>query len=401
MSGPEHSLRRLDRLWTLLPYAALVAVGVTVLADGNDDTALAIAIAVASALWHYWWIQRHPQWWETALIPMAVYFTGATVLLNVLVALDARFVIVILAWYPMAFVALPGIWAYPAAAVLATGTIPGGLFTFDASAVDAAGYAFSAAGFALVCFLGFMVRSMDNESVRRGRLNTELAQANRELTDLARENKTLQAELVDQARHRGVHDERTRLAGELHDTLAQALAGIVTQLETAEALDDRTAEPVRRRIAVARDLARDNLVELRRSLTALRPDVLEERSLVEALRRTVEAWPHQAAITFTVTGDPVPLTAAAETALLRAVQESLANVSKHADARRVGVTLSFMADVVILDIRDDGRGFDAVPPGLGLTTMRERIERLDGSVQIESAPNAGSSLNLTIPRSAP
>jgi signal transduction histidine kinase len=107
-----------------------------------------------------------------------------------------------------------------------------------------------------------------------------------------------------------------------------------------------------------------------------------------------------------VTGVPIMLHPEAEIALLRALQESLANVHKHARARSVAATLSYMEDLVVLDVRDDGSGFvpdqlargGGTAGGFGLRAMRERVEELGGIVSIESEPGEGTTLTVTLPR---
>jgi signal transduction histidine kinase len=104
----------------------------------------------------------------------------------------------------------------------------------------------------------------------------------------------------------------------------------------------------------------------------------------------------------TVTGEPRAIGQEIETALLRTAQEALANVGKHAAAHRVVVTLSYMDDVVTLDVRDDGVGFLNTPPslrngGFGLTAMRRRVEGLAGTLDVESEPGTGTTIAATIP----
>ena len=110
-----------------------------------------------------------------------------------------------------------------------------------------------------------------------------------------------------------------------------------------------------------------------------------------------------------VTGTPRQLPRQAETALLRAAQEGLANVRKHARAKEVVLTLSYVADRVILDIRDDGRGFDLATVadgpgkgrGFGLSGMRARMEELGGTLTVEGAPGQGTSLAAAVPTTTP
>src|SRR5579863_2771243 len=187
----------------------------------------------------------------------------------------------------------------------------------------------------------------------------ELSESNRKLEATLAENAGLQQQLLTQAREAGVLDERQRMAREIHDTLAQGLTGIITQLQAAEqAADDPPAW--RRHFTAATALARESLTEARRSVEALRPESLETGRLSEALAETAGRWSarHGIPAQVTTTGTARPMSPEAEFALLRTAQEALANVARHACATRVGVTLSYMEQEVALDVRDDGRGFD-------------------------------------------
>ena len=240
------------------------------------------------------------------------------------------------------------------------------------------------------------------------RVSAELAGTNARLTETLLENAGLHAQLVHQAHEAGAADERQRLAREIHDTIAQGLTGIVTQLQAAE----QAGQERQRHLDNAARLARDSLVEARRAVSALRPVQLQDTELPEALADVVAAWRELQRIPaeLTVTGRVLPLHPEVEVALLRAAQESLANVAKHAGASRVGLTLSYMGDVVTLDVRDDGRGFDPAAPaptgapggpgtdgGYGLGVMRQRLQRLAGSLEIESEPGSGTAVCASAP----
>jgi len=190
------------------------------------------------------------------------------------------------------------------------------------------------------------------------------------------------------------------MAREIHDTLAQGLVGIVTQLQAAEqAASDATRW--RRHVTAATDLARESLVEARRSVDALRPEPLADAPLGEALAEVAGRWSarHGIPVRVTVTGETRTMRPEAEVALLRTAQEGLANVGKHAPgATRVGLTLSYMDHETALDIRDDGPGFDlARPGGYGLIAMRQRIEALSGTLQIESEVGGGTGISACLP----
>ncbi|MFI5674761.1 sensor histidine kinase [Streptomyces cellulosae] len=233
---------------------------------------------------------------------------------------------------------------------------------------------------------------------------SELERTNTALQQALDENAALHAQLLVQAREAGVADERRRLAAEIHDTLAQGLTGIIAQLQVVAGTPDPAA--AREHLDRAAALARHSLGEARRSVHNLAPVALDNDGLPEALRKTVAEWGERTGVRagFTVTGTAEHLHEEVAATLLRIVQEALSNVSRHAHAPRVGVTLSFMGDEVLLDIRDDGRGFDplAVPErtssgGFGLDGMRARAERIAGSLTVESEPGHGTAVSARVP----
>lgn len=241
----------------------------------------------------------------------------------------------------------------------------------------------------------------DQRSRRRAEMIDELAEANRRLRETMQENAGLHAQLVTQAREAGVLDERQRMAGEIHDTIAQGLTGIVTQLEAAERFDADPARRARHR-ELARTLARESLAEARRSVQALRPGPLDEAAhLPDALDDLARRWSQTSGVEVRVeiTGSAVPLPPAVEVVLFRTAQEGLANIAKHAAASRAGLTLSYTHEVVMLDVLDDGAGFDTAPGGdsYGLTAMRQRLRQVGGTLEIESSPGDGTALSASVP----
>jgi signal transduction histidine kinase len=254
--------------------------------------------------------------------------------------------------------------------------------------------------------LTWLLWEHDQQAARNQRALAELGAANRRLEATIAENEGLHRQLVARAHEAGILDERQRMAREIHDTLAQGLTGIVTQLQAAERATERTpADPAgwRRHVAAATQLARDSLSEARRSVDALRPEPLERSRLTEALADVAERWtalngiPVQAQ----TTGTARPIRPEIEFALLRAAQEALANVARHAHATRVGLTVSYMENEVALDVRDDGVGFDPATltegGGFGLIAMRQRIADLSGTVEVESEPGGGTAISTCVP----
>jgi signal transduction histidine kinase len=203
-----------------------------------------------------------------------------------------------------------------------------------------------------------------------------------------------------------IEQERMRIAREIHDTLAQGFTGIIVQLEAAEdaqtqGLKKENVDHLRR----ASDLARDSLQEARRSVFALRPQALEQRELADALTELIAKMTAGTALQgeLLVDGTPRKLPDEVEQNLLRIGQEALTNALRHARASRFTATLTFRSETVLLDLKDDGRGFDVASrnEGFGLTGMKERVESMAGRLQIASAPGEGTTISLVLPVKEP
>ena len=241
------------------------------------------------------------------------------------------------------------------------------------------------------------------ENDKRKRANAELAESNARLETALEENAGLHAQLLTQAREAGVLDERQRMAREIHDTLAQGLTGIVTQLQAADRAPSEASRE--RHLTQVHTLAKDSLTEARRAVQALRPEPLADSRLPEALadlaRRVTDT--SGVAVAAETSGEARPLLPELEVTLYRVAQEALANAEKHARASRIGVTLTYADDVVLLDVRDDGTGFTPGEPargdgtGFGLQAMRQRVQRVAGTLAIESAPGEGTAVNVQVP----
>lgn len=257
---------------------------------------------------------------------------------------------------------------------------------------------------ALLTMVGYFVEHEEERSAARAATIAELERTNAALKQALDENAALQAQLLLQAREAGVAEERGRLAAEIHDTIAQGLAGIITQLQAVSG----TAVPAtaREHLDRAADLARHSLGEARRSVRDLAPVGLARDTLPQALRKSVTRFSeqHRVRAGFTLAGEATELHGELSATLLRIAQEALANAARHAAATRVGVTLSFMDGEVALDVRDNGRGFDPLLPrpwtgtgGFGLDGMRSRAERVAGSLTIESEPGRGTAISTRLP----
>jgi two-component system NarL family sensor kinase len=214
------------------------------------------------------------------------------------------------------------------------------------------------------------------------------------------------ARLFNRSAQMGALEERNRLAREIHDTLAQGLAAIALQLETADAVLEAEADPTRARQAVqqALTLTRTNLDEARRSVLDLRAAPLEGRTLAEALaalagqREWAAKW--NLHVTFEATEGLPPLPLPVESGLYRIAQEALTNAARHAHARRVAIQLATRRSHVHLAVSDDGRGFDPahIPPGrYGLVGLNERAKLLGGSLRLESSLGQGTRVEVSVP----
>jgi len=399
-------------------YALLAALTVSATSAKWGSVRVNLALCALAAAWML--LPLHPGLRNRTPV-MGVFVTGIIVITAVLVIRDPWFGFLTLIGYGYSFRLLPWPWPLPAVAAVAVVAA-----TSQASSVNkdtlpglATYGGLIALNVLLLCGLFWLLHSIEKQ-------HDEFREANRRLEATLAENEGLHRQLLVQAREAGMLDERHRMAQEIHDTLAQGLAGIVTQLQAAEHAAD---DPVswRRHFTAATGLARENLAEARRSVHALRPEPLETARLSEALCGTAGRWSALNGIPVQVraTGTERPIQPQAEFALLRAAQEALANVAKHARATRVGLTVSYMDNEVALDVRDDGIGFDPAllgDPGLasagpdgtpggnghggrpdgdgcgfGLIAMRQRIEAVSGTLHIESEPGGGTAISACVP----
>lgn len=211
------------------------------------------------------------------------------------------------------------------------------------------------------------------------------------------------ARLYEHSLQAGAVEERNRLAREIHDTLAQSLAGITLKLETADALLEQTAgaRPAQETIEQALALAQASLEEVRRSVLDLRAAPLEGRSLSEALRQLPTTGPDaRPTFTFDLPESLPPLPVRLEAGLYRIAQEAINNVQAHSGASTASVSLLAEPDQITLTVKDDGQGFDPerIPGGrFGLVGLRERAKLLGGSLTVTTQPGRGTEVRARIP----
>ena len=412
-SGFENLERRYESVARLVPYLLLVVPFIPyVLSQAPSAGAIGITagVAVAAGAWVAWMVVLHPgpprRPWQGY-----VYVAGLLVFIAVLTFRSPWFAFFTWIGFLHAGQYLAGAWRWIGCAVVAffIGMAQSGGFHRPTVALVAIWVLLAGVDMVLIGVFTMLGVKTEEQNKARKQMIAELAEANHRLEQMIAENTGLQAQLLTQAREAGAGDERQRMAREIHDTIAQGLTGIVTQLEAAQQTSNDAERE--RRIDNAKRLARHSLAEARRSVQALRPQALEDSRLPEALADEVARWSVTSGVTGDVetTGEARALHPEVEVTLLRVAQEALANVAKHAGASRAGVTLSYMEDVVSLDVRDDGAGFAVTERnghlagetpaagGFGLIAMRQRVSRLAGQLEIESEPGAGTAVSASLP----
>jgi signal transduction histidine kinase len=208
--------------------------------------------------------------------------------------------------------------------------------------------------------------------------------------------------------YQAVLTERNRVARELHDTLEQALTGISLQLEAVSGTLQTSPGTARQSLDVAQQMLRYSLEETRRSVMDLRSQALESRDLPGALadlaRQMTLGTPMIAKVI--VTGTPRRLDAAQEHHLLRIGLEALTNAVKHGEPAQIDLELQFQPEAMTLVVADDGKGLGPAAEGeisgshFGMLGIRERVTKLGGTLEIQSAPGDGTRLTVVVPARA-
>jgi len=252
---------------------------------------------------------------------------------------------------------------------------------------------FVGAGVALLIGLGY--QALAREATQREALMRELLDTRGQLAATEHES--------------GVLAERARLAREIHDTLAQGLSSIQMLLHAAERADP--SRPGLEHIQLARETAAANLADARRFIQELTPPELDDHGLGGALRRLAAAqWSTQGLDVSVRVSDTVALPMHLQTALLRIAQGAIANVIQHARATTATISLDVDHEEMRFTVADDGIGFDTqeaadARPGrsdsFGLQATRERVQQLDGTLTVESAPGRGTILTVTLYQEGP
>lgn len=383
-------------MWQVIFYVSVLFSSLLVLLDDAPlaEKGLLIGLSVLFLAWHTIGLRVAyrglADWGERPYLRFIVLL-GDIAFWFVLVTLSPAYYFALFGMFSQMFHHLPTRYAIAATLIL-TGAIA-------YVQISESGQDFSVANPILWVYLfiglggtvlGLWISSIISQSTQRRELIEQLEAA--------------QAELAEAKRHEGMLEERQRLAREIHDTLAQGFTSIVMHLEAAEQAMPDDVATAQKHLDRARTTARDSLGQARQVVQDLRPDLLENQSLPDAIMRTAVRWQKECDIpvNITTTGEPIPLHPDIEVTLLRATQEALSNIRKHAQATAVQLTLSYMGDVVILDVQDNGVGINGAAPspftgGYGLQAMRERAEHCGGELEVESEPGEGTTLVISIP----
>lgn len=228
-----------------------------------------------------------------------------------------------------------------------------------------------------------------------------ISRQNEERRRLIEQLRMREAEVTALSAARGAEQERARIAREMHDTLAQGFASIVTLGQAVQGELDRDPETARRHVGLITETARESLAESRRIIAAMSPARLDGATLAEAVQRTVRTWQATTGVParLEVTGAATPGQRATDVVALRVIQESLENVRKHADAQQVSVLLATEVDRLTVEVSDDGCGFDGAESsaGVGLAGMRSRVVESGGSLELTTGPGAGTTVRVQLP----
>lgn len=201
-------------------------------------------------------------------------------------------------------------------------------------------------------------------------------------------------------------EERKRVAREIHDGPAQSMANIVMRAEFCLKLLDMSPEKVRDELIALQNIVRISLMDVRKIIFDLRPMVLDDLGLAPAIKRYLSNYKEQYGlqVEFLFFGQQTRLDSSVEVALFRIIQEIVSNIHKHACAKNSVVKIEMLNNRVNIQVRDDGKGFDLDKvmsnkerEGYGLIGMQERVQLLNGDINIVTAPGKGTSISISVP----
>lgn len=377
--GRRHAWETGGRAWDAF-YLVVFAAVLAVVLIGTPGSTLVAAVALGALIPWYLFVGR-PLWSGGRAGPLraAVYTVGLFVLFGAAQSQNPN------AWF-LAFAIAPQLYSFLDTRLamglgIALNFLAAGLLAYRYPAAAPEAFVIAAVGGGFSLFYGAWVSRIIRQSAERAEIIDQLEATRTELAAAQHEAGRL--------------SERQRLAADIHDTLAQGFTSILMLIQAAQADLDGSHPIAVRHLEQAARAARENLTEARALLADLAPAQLEDSTLPDALRR-LSAEP---GASFAASGSPRPLPIATEVVLLRVCQEALANVRKHARAQATSVQLRYEPSEVLLEVSDDGLGFDPdqVSGGYGLRGMRTRVAEAGGTLTVRSAPGAGTSVSAMVP----
>ncbi|MFS0714251.1 sensor histidine kinase [Microbacterium sp. 2P01SA-2] len=379
----------ISRSWVDVALGVVLALGVGILIVGGSTDRLPWAVAGLVLLVVAYLVARPTAGDEDAR-RFTVFTVVATVAMAAMSFADASLSTMQVIVYPLVWIFAP----LRRDGVTGSIAIGAGLFVGYAGGyafvpeVVAQGAAVAVLSVAFSIAMGWWISAIAAYGTERARLLDELSRAQQQVAALSRD--------------KGAADEREHLAREIHDTLAQTLAGIVMLAEQAgrrsHAGDTDGAAAAVQRLEVA---ARDALGEAR-AIVARTAAVPADPVLAAAVERLAERFRADTGLEISVVDTASGVDRETQVVALRCLQEALANVRKHAGAARVTVSLSREDDGALrLAVEDDGRGFDVASPrtGYGLDGMSDRVALAGGTVEVAAAAGAGTTLTVRLPAS--
>ena len=376
---------RWDWVWHLTGYTTLGVNIIVMLRGGQlgESLPLFLVLSALVALWYAPFVATPISSWYAAPRRGLLYFLVGFALWGGFVAINPSALMLAAMFNPMIFTRFPIRWGIGIVAALTVGFLLLYLLLYPSEnwlmiVIVVLGFLF------VTLLIGYYISAISIQSMERQRLLDELTET--------------RASLLKAEREAGVLAERQRLARDIHDTLAQHFTSIIMHLSAAR-LGDKNG--LQTHLQHVEEAARAGLDESRRIIWNIRPEQLEDATLVESIEGVAARWSaeNRVLVETAVTGSPHPLDESVETALLRITQEALHNIKKHAKAGDVNITLSYMPGLLALDIADNGKGFDTSRNGrgFGLKTMHERAEELGGTLTIESELGQGTAVAVSLP----
>lgn len=242
---------------------------------------------------------------------------------------------------------------------------------------------------AFVMVMNFLVKMQVREKEKLAHMNAELEQAYKKLI----ENSAVARKLM-------VEQERTRMSREIHDTLAHTLTTLIVQLEACKKLAalDPSRLPVE--LEKAQELSRSGFNDIKRSIKALRPQAMEDKSLFASITSIINDTMENTNVHITFNNSlplGIKLTSQIEVTIFRVIQESITNSIRHGQAGEIEIALKRDNGTLQLYIEDNGTGCANIKKGYGMQGIRERIESLSGSVGFSSSHGKGFKTTVSIP----